>query len=159
MQHTYNHSGQMSTSIALTYDELLTEHVGQFGPGQLLSLFWASLHEIANAAALFIWVFLTVDAVANHNWRCTDPSDAVCMEVWRQDSPDSASFCQLRSEQWLWISQREEVLAKVHAQTHRVWLWHSPSTCLAGVLVQMNMTHVLLWCVCRLAGGKVQPGL
>lgn len=93
MQHTYNHSGQMSTSIALTYDELLTEHVGQFGPGQLLSLFWASLHEIANAAALFIWVFLTVDAVANHNWRCTDPSDAVCMEIWRQDSPDSASFC------------------------------------------------------------------
>ena len=56
MQHTYNHSGQMSTLLALTYDELLTEHVGQFGPGQLLSLFWASLHEIANAAALFMGI-------------------------------------------------------------------------------------------------------
>jgi hypothetical protein len=97
----------MSTSVALTYDEVLIQHVGQFGPGQLLSLFWASLHEIANAAALFIWVFLTIDSVASHSWRCIDPADAVCAAVWQQDRPDSHSFCSLHPDQWQWTSHGE----------------------------------------------------
>jgi hypothetical protein len=68
----------LARTSTLTYDEALTKHIGQFGPGQWLALVWASTHEIANAAALFIWVFLTVDPIASHSWKCTQPTDAQC---------------------------------------------------------------------------------
>jgi hypothetical protein len=95
----------MSSSSTLTYDEALTKHIGQFGPGQRLSLLWASTHEIANAAALFIWGFLTVNPIASHSWSCTDPADALCMAVWQQDHPETHSFCSLRADQWQWTNQ------------------------------------------------------
>jgi len=90
---------------ALTYDELLTQHIGQFGPGQWLSLLWASLSEIANAAAFFVWVFITAKSAGGHSWNCTNPADAVCAAVWIENSTTSGSFCSLSADQWHWTSQ------------------------------------------------------
>lgn len=89
----------------LTYDEALNKNIGQFGPGQWRTLLWASIPQMSNAAAFFLWVFITVDTVSNHSWRCRDPSDAACAAVWQQDSPSGQSFCSLRADQWQWTSQ------------------------------------------------------
>jgi hypothetical protein len=89
----------------MTYDEALTKHIGQFGPGQWKLCLWASIPQLANAAAFFLWVFITVDAAANHSWRCTDSSDVSCAAVWQQDSPSSQAFCTLWADQWQWTSQ------------------------------------------------------
>jgi len=91
---------------ALTYDELLIRHIGQFGLGQWLSLLWASLSQIANAAAFFVWVFITVDPAASHSWKCTDPADAVCAAAWlKSSSTSSGSFCSLSADQWHWTKK------------------------------------------------------
>lgn len=95
------------SSRPLSYDEALTKHIGQFGRGQWLQVLWASLPQIANAAAFFLWVFVTINPINNHSWSCTDPSDAACTAVWQQDSPTSQSFCGLRTDQWQWTSQGE----------------------------------------------------
>lgn len=41
--------------MALTFDEVLKKHVGQFGRGQRRILTASSLCLIANAAAFFYW--------------------------------------------------------------------------------------------------------
>ena len=89
----------------MTYDELLTMHIGQFGPGQWLSLLWASLSEIANAAAFFVWVFITVKPASSHSWGCTDTADAVCAAAVREGSSTTESLCSLSADQWHWTNQ------------------------------------------------------
>jgi len=103
-----------TSSRSFTYDEALKKHIGQFGPGQWLQVLWASIPNIANAAAFFLWVFITIDPVANHAWQCTDAADATCAAVWQQTTPSSKSFCSLRASQWQWTSQGRKRGASRH---------------------------------------------
>jgi hypothetical protein len=89
----------------LTYDEALAKQIGQLGWGQWRTLLWASLPQISAAAAFFLWVFVTVDPVANHFWKCADTADAACAAVWQQEIPSSQSFCSLSREQWQWTNE------------------------------------------------------
>lgn len=89
----------------LTYDAALTKHLGQWGPGQWRCLLWASLPQLANAAAFFLWVFITVDPVANHSWQCRSAADAACAAVYQQKNPSSESFCGLSANQWQWTNE------------------------------------------------------
>jgi hypothetical protein len=89
----------------LTYDEALSKQIGQLGWGQWRTLLWASLPQISAAAAFFLWVFVTVDPVANHYWSCTDTADSACAAVWQQEIPSSQSFCSLNREQWQWTNE------------------------------------------------------
>ena len=90
---------------AVTYDQALVLFLGQWGPGQWRSLLWASLPQIANAAAFFLWVFISVDPIANRSWQCREPADAACAAVWREATPSSQSFCSLSSQQWQWSNE------------------------------------------------------
>jgi hypothetical protein len=76
--------------------------IGQFGPGQWRTVFWASLFCFCNAAAFFFWTFATVDPVANHSWRCINPVDSACAAVWQSPNPSSQEFCSLQRDQWDW---------------------------------------------------------
>lgn len=90
----------------LTYDAALTKHLGQWGPGQWRCLLWASLPQLANAAAFFLWVFITVDPVANHSWQCRSAADAACAAVYQQQkNPSSERFCGLSANQWQWTNE------------------------------------------------------
>lgn len=97
----------MDSTDSITYDDALTKTVGQFGPGQWLILTCASIPQLANAAAFFLWVFITVDPAINHGWECRDDTDAACKAVWQQASPSSSSLCGLHPDQWTWTSQGE----------------------------------------------------
>jgi hypothetical protein len=88
----------------ITFDDALIKHVGQFGPGQWRILAASSVCLIANAAAFFYMVFAAVNPVAQHDWRCLDPSDAACQAVWQQDRPSSQDFCALPAGSTQWTS-------------------------------------------------------
>jgi hypothetical protein len=119
----------------LTYDEALSKHIGQFGPGQWLQVFWASIPQIANAAAFFLWTFITINPVADHSWRCSSPADAACAAMWQQEVPSSSSFCSLSPDQWQWSSQGEHSLS--------AWRCCSRLPLMAGSCADMGMLLLL----------------
>ena len=87
--------GSPAGQPGITFDEALTKHVGQFGPGQWRTLGAASVSLLANAAAFFFWVFATVNPITNHHWECTSAIDKACQAVKQQEVPSSAAFCAL----------------------------------------------------------------
>eukprot|EP00775_Hariotina_reticulata_P013900 gene13900-14018_t len=87
----------------LTYDEALTKHVGELGKGQLSIVILTSLYYIPNVAIFYLLVFTTVDPIAAQKaWRCTDPADAACNQIWNKPNP--AAFCALDRSQWEWAT-------------------------------------------------------
>jgi hypothetical protein len=89
----------------VTFDEALTKHIGQFGPGQWRILSASSLCLISNAAAFFFWTLATVNPVQNHSWECVNPTDSACQAVKQQELPSRQAFCALPAGSTRWTSE------------------------------------------------------
>ena len=147
-----------SPTESWTYDEALTKRIGQFGFGQWRLLAWASLPQFANAAAFFLWVFITINPIATGDWECTSNVDVACQAVWQQDPPSSQAFCSLHPEQWRWTNQG---VSATGASAHMpVSIKHHTGLILASnPCSSCSPTKVSQCPACRLPGGQVQPGL
>lgn len=88
---------------ALTYDEVLTKYVGEFGRGQQLIVALTSLFYLPNVIFFYLLVFVAVDPIKQRKWECIDSTDAACMAVWDSDNP-SQRFCQLSNTEWQWVN-------------------------------------------------------
>lgn len=88
--------------MALTFDDALGI-VGPFGRWQKRVILVASIFYIPNAFALLVLIFACTDPVKSRSWRCLDPYDAACSDVWHASDPRD-SFCALPSSSWEWVN-------------------------------------------------------
>lgn len=92
----------MVCKVGISFDEVLTNHIGEFGSRQRAVVFLTSLIWIANAFVFFAWVFMAT----NPAWNCNDPQDAICQAVWAGRSTQ-LNFCDLSPAQWHWSNTGE----------------------------------------------------
>lgn len=111
-----------------TFDEVLSRHVGQFGPGQWRVLSASSLCLIANAAAFFFWTFSTVNPIQHHDWECVDPTNSACQAVKQQEVPNKQDFCSLSAGGTRWTNEGMVYVYPVWAQHAQ----HVSSSCCRG---------------------------
>lgn len=129
---------------SLTFDEALTRHVGQFGPGQWWILSASSLCLIANAAAFFFWTLAAGNPVLGHAWECVQPTDSSCQAIKQQEAPSKQDFCALPAGSTLWTSQGGCGLAQACGRSG----------------TPLHTAADLDCCLpCRLSGGQIQPGV
>ncbi|GBF89512.1 hypothetical protein Rsub_02084 [Raphidocelis subcapitata] len=79
-------------------DDALTRHVGELGPGQMLTLVAASLSWISLAVAALAMAFLSADPVRARAFACTDAADGECAAALA--AADAAAFCRMRPGQY-----------------------------------------------------------
>lgn len=89
-------------STVLTFDEVLTQYVGEFGRGQKLIVFLVSLLAVPNGLISLLWVMMTIDPIKNRHWHCVDPSNMACNAVYA--SPSSQALCDLPTASWQWTN-------------------------------------------------------
>lgn len=89
-------------SPILTFDEVLTHYIGEFGRGQRQHVAILSLFGVPNGLMFLLWVMVTVDPIKTLHWQCTDPGDLSCSAV--HAAPTSHAFCQLPAGSWHWTS-------------------------------------------------------
>eukprot|EP00878_Enallax_costatus_P032504 GHUV01035724.1.p1 GENE.GHUV01035724.1~~GHUV01035724.1.p1 ORF type:complete len:112 (+),score=10.98 GHUV01035724.1:115-450(+) len=103
-------------SAVLTFDEILTQYIGDFGRGQKLIVLIVSVLAIPNGLISLLWVMMTIDPIKNHHWQCVDPSDATCNAVYV--APSSQDFCDLPADTWHWTNSGDHSSPHSARNTH-----------------------------------------
>lgn len=82
----------------MDFDELVTEHVGAFGRGQLIVLLASSIGWATLAVAVLSMVFVTQTPA----WSCTSADDAICQQQYHLQQHDPTAICKLHAGQYSW---------------------------------------------------------
>ncbi len=98
-------------SGGLTFDQALTQYVGEFGKGQITNFWLASLVWIPNAMLVLLLVFSVGSPVKDHEWACVDQADAACADVFSRLDP-SKGFCGMERSQWQWTHPSKTLTAQ-----------------------------------------------
>lgn len=94
----------------LTYDQALTQYVGECGRGQVINFVLASSLWIPNAVLILLLVFSLGNPVKSRHWECADAADAACQAALAAADP-AAGFCGLARAQWRWTRPGESLIA------------------------------------------------
>ena len=105
-----------SNSAVLTFDETLTQYIGEFGRGQQLIVLIVSVLAIPNGLISLLWVMMTIDPIQNHHWQCIDPSNATCNAVYA--APSSQAFCDLPADSWQWTNSGDHSAPQSVSKTY-----------------------------------------
>ncbi|WOL05990.1 organic cation/carnitine transporter 1 [Canna indica] len=83
--------------LELTVEEVIEEHVGSLGFGQVVHVFLVSLAWMFDAQSTLVTIF----SDAEPSWRCTGSSSSSC------SSSSSAGMCGLDRGAWEWVGGRK----------------------------------------------------
>lgn len=95
----------------LTFDQALTQYVGEFGRGQIANFVLASLVWIPNAVIILLLVFSVGSPIKDKAWECVDPADPACVAVLTSTDP-AVGFCGLQRDQWRWLEPSKTLVAQ-----------------------------------------------
>lgn len=98
----------------LTLDDLLQNHVGELGWGQIFILAITSLCFLPVGIILLLMVFDSLDPVTAGLWACYSPADTQCQELHAisntLNSMDT-DFCTLDNDQYYWTDPGYSIIS------------------------------------------------
>ena len=127
----------------LTIDEMLENHVGEIGRGQIQLLAWASFSFMPMALLLLVMVFTSLDPVEVGQWTCVDPQgDTQCMQLLKQVTGGGGNlssteagkgaigpaFCSLGTGRTQWTRPKDSLVAEFNLTCGNAWKVQSDNT-------------------------------
>eukprot|EP00775_Hariotina_reticulata_P001687 gene1687-2031_t len=101
---------------AATFDDLIHEHVGSWGWGQVLILLASSCSWSTLAIIVLSMVFVSQQP----DWDCTNATDAQCLSV-KHGSVGNMGFCALSPHQYHWVQPHISLVSSFNLTCSNNW--------------------------------------